>query len=109
MATTTTPRQAPETTERRGKRVRPLGLILALAGLAAILGLVAWMVVSSGSDSPAELEATALEELVAQERAALDPYFVQSDPSGYVGMYADQVTYIDTSSGGRLENQGARD
>ena len=43
-----------------------------------------------------------LEELMALETAALDPYFGQSDPSAYVALFADEATYFDPNSAGRL-------
>jgi ketosteroid isomerase-like protein len=43
-----------------------------------------------------------LEELIALETAALDPYFGQSDPSAYAAMFADEATYFDPNSAGRL-------
>jgi len=109
MTTTTTPRRTPEVTEAGGKGLRPMWIMLAVVALAAIVAGAVWLIAGDRSDSPAELEATALEELMAQEKTALDPYFADSDPTGYVGIYASEVTYIDPSSGGRLENQAARD
>ena len=48
-------------------------------------------------------EATVLEELVARERAALDSYFAESDPSAYVALFAEHATYFDSNTGGRLD------
>lgn len=103
----TTPRTAPEVARQEPTRFRPLATILAVLAVAAIAVVVVWLLV--GTESAAELEATALEELVAQEQAVLDPYFGNADPSGYVGMYADEITYFDSWSGGKLEGQAARD
>jgi ketosteroid isomerase-like protein len=50
-----------------------------------------------------------LEELLAQLRAALDPYYGESDPSTYVAMYADKVTTFDPWSNGKLENNAAKE
>ena len=109
MDTNTTPRPTRDVTEGGRKGARPQWLIPAGVALVAIVALVGFLVMS-GSESQAELEATALEELVAQERAVLDFYFAESDSSTYVGMYAaDDVTYIDPSSGGILKNQAAKD
>ena len=47
-------------------------------------------------------EVAVLEELMALETAALDPYFGQSDPSAYAAMFADEATYFDPNSAGRL-------
>ncbi len=109
MATTTTRRPTDDVVETGRKESRSRWLILGAAALAFVLVLAAILAVS-GSESKAELEATALEELLAQERAVLDFYFAQSDSSTYVGMYAENdVTYIDPSSGGVLKNQAAKD
>jgi len=48
-------------------------------------------------------DTTALTELVALERAALDPYLGESDPSAYVALFADEATYFDPNSAGRLD------
>lgn len=48
-------------------------------------------------------EAAVLAELVARERAALDPYVGDSDPSAYVALFADEATYFDPNTGGRLD------
>ncbi len=45
-------------------------------------------------------EAAVLEELVARERAALEPYFGKSDPSAYVALFAEEATYFDPNTGG---------
>ncbi|MDJ0663166.1 MAG: nuclear transport factor 2 family protein [Acidimicrobiia bacterium] len=109
MATTTTPRPTRDAVDAANKGARPRMLILAGVILAALVALIVFAAVS-GSESAAELEATALEELVAQETEVLDFYFAQSDSSTYVGMYADSdVTYIDPSSGGVLADQAAKD
>ena len=47
---------------------------------------------------------TVLEELLTGERAALDPYTGDSDPSAYVARFDQHATYFDPNSGGRLEN-----
>ena len=44
---------------------------------------------------------TLLEELVATERSALDRW-IRLDPSGYLGLYAPEVTYFDPSTETRL-------
>ncbi len=109
MATTTTPRPTHDVVEDGRKGPRPAWLVLAGVILTAIVALIVFFAMS-GSESQAELEATALEELVAEEQAVLDFYFAESDSSTYVGMYADgDVTYIDPSSGGVLKNEAAKD
>ena len=84
-----------------------------IAGLMAVVAIVAvvFAFIAADTDTPtAADEAQALEELLAQERDVMDVYFAQSDPTAYVGMYADAgVTYIDPNSGGILENQAAKD
>ena len=109
---TTTPRPAAEsvesgllTTERRRGWFTPLRAVL-VALLALLVAGGVWMLVQ-GDDAVSE--ETALEELVAQERAVLDVYLDDSDPSAYVAMYAEDVTYFDPPSGGRLEGTAARD
>ena len=46
---------------------------------------------------------TLLEELLTGARAALDPYFAESDPAAYVERFGEQATYFDPNSGGKLE------
>ncbi len=48
-------------------------------------------------------EVSVLEELMTLERAALDPYFAESDPSAYVALFANEATYFDPNSAGRLD------
>ncbi|MDJ0923175.1 MAG: nuclear transport factor 2 family protein [Acidimicrobiia bacterium] len=60
-----------------------------------------------GGSSQSESEV--LEELVAGEKAALDPYFGESDPTAYVARYAEEMSYFDSWSDGKLENQAAKD
>jgi ketosteroid isomerase-like protein len=67
------------------------------------------MAASYDSSSAGEAEAEVLEELLTQQRAALDPYYGESDPSTYVAMYADKVTTFDPWSNGKLEGSAARD
>ncbi len=62
---------------------------------------------SSGSTHE-ELAHEILEILLAQSRAALDPYYGNSDPSTYVAMYADRVTAFDPWSDGKKENGAAK-
>ncbi len=50
-----------------------------------------------------------LEELLAQERVALDPYFGKSDPTQYVANYAEKMTYFDPWSSGKLEDEAAKE
>lgn len=50
-----------------------------------------------------EDDAAVLEELMTRARAALDPYFAESDPSAYVALFADEATYFDPNSAGRLD------
>lgn len=49
-------------------------------------------------------DTTVLEELIALEQAAMDPYFSESDPSTYAGSFASGATYFDPNSAGRIEN-----
>ena len=108
--TTTTPRPTVESTEgisvttesRRPGWFTPLRAIL-LALLAVVVAVGAWMLFTDDSVS----EETALEELVAQERAAMVPYFGDSDPAMYVAMIGDDFTYFDENSGGKLVGEEA--
>ena len=50
-----------------------------------------------------------LRDLLDQLQTTLDPYLTESDPSGYVGMYADAVTYFDPWADGKLVGIAARD
>ena len=92
------------------ERPRTPWVVAAVLGIIAI-GAVVFAFSAGGESEPtAEDEATALQELLQQERDVLDFYFAESDSSTYVAMYAaDDVTYIDPSSGGILENQAAKD
>ncbi len=63
----------------------------------------------SSDSSPEKLRHEILENLLAEQRAALDPYYGQSDPSNYVAMYADQVTAFDPWSNGKTEDGAAKD
>lgn len=51
-------------------------------------------------------DATALEELTGLLRAALDPYFNDSDPRTYEKLFAAEATYFDPNSAGKLEGDG---
>ena len=110
MATTTPTRTVPETKPEVAGSPRTPWIVAAVLGLIAVVALVFAFMAGSESEPTAADEATALQELLAQETAVLDYYFAESDSSTYVGMYAaDDVTYIDPSSGGILENQAAKD
>ncbi len=58
---------------------------------------------AAGTKATREEVATVLEELMTLERAALDPYFAESDPSAYVALFANEATYFDPNSAGRLD------
>ena len=47
-------------------------------------------------------------ELVEDLSAALDPYFGESDPSAYVARFADEATYFDPNSAGRIDGDAYR-
>jgi ketosteroid isomerase-like protein len=100
-------RKAINSSDEKGSR-RMWTIFGALA--VAFFAVVAlWVYVASDSETIVEQEAVALEELVAQERAALDVYFGESDPSDYVAMYADDITYFDQYVTDKIEGQAARD
>ena len=110
MATTTTTRPTTEVKPPVGSNTRVPWIVAAVFGLVAIIAIVFAVLASSDTAPTAADEAAALEELLAQEQAVLDFYFAESDSSTYVGMYAaDDVTYIDPSSGGVLANQAAKE
>ena len=48
-------------------------------------------------------DTTVLEGFVARERAALDPYFGESDTSRYANLFGDDATYFDPNSSGKIE------
>jgi len=110
MTTTKVPPTSPETIRIPETASRTPWVILAVVVLAALVALVFALMAGGDSEPTAEDEAAALQELVAQETAILDVYFAESDSSTYVGMYAaDDVSYIDPSSGGILKDQAAKD
>jgi hypothetical protein len=85
-------------------------IVAGVLALVAIVAIVFAVIASSDSTPTAADEAAALEELLAQEQEVLDFYFAESDSSTYIAMYAaDDVTYIDPSSGGILRDQAAKD
>lgn len=107
-----TTRQRPGLEDRAevGREPRIAWLVAGVFGLVAVLAIVFAFMTTGDSEPTVADEATALEELLAQERSVLDVYFAESDSSTYVAMYAaDDVTYIDPSSGGILRNQAAKD
>ena len=73
---------------------------------ATVLLALATVAASCGSSSAAEDELV-LEELVALERAALDPYYGESDPGPYVEQFGAEVTYFDPWTPGRLDGDAA--
>ena len=110
MATTTPTRTAAGQRLEISKNPRTPWIVAAALALVALVAIVFAFMAGGDSEPTAADEATALQELLAQEMAVLDFYFAESDSSTYVGMYAaDDVTYIDPSSGGILENQAAKD
>ncbi len=104
MTATKTPEHAITVPKRDRSYGWMIAIIVALvaAGVGAIVFLAA-----GGSDPPSEAEA--LQDLVAAEKAALDPYFGQSDPTEYVALLADDATYYDPATGGILTGQAAKD
>lgn len=50
-----------------------------------------------------------LDALLDKLRTALVPYFGESDPSGYVEMYANNITYFDPWCDGKLAGDAARE
>lgn len=110
MATTTTTRPTVETKAPAGASNRVPWIVATVLGLVAVVAIVFAFLAGSESAPTAADEAAALDELLTQERAVLDFYFAESDSSTYVGMYAaEDVTYIDPSSGGILKDQAAKD
>ncbi len=59
----------------------------------------------TGEDKAAQLEAAALEEILALESAALDAWYGESDPTLYAQQFADKATYYDPWwAGGRIQD-----
>ena len=50
-----------------------------------------------------------LQDLQHQMQAIFDPYFADSDPSAYVAMYTNEITYFDPWTGGKLVGTAARE
>ena len=50
-----------------------------------------------------------LKELLEQEQAAMDPYFDQSDPTGYVALFTEDATYFDPNSSGKLSGTAIKE
>ncbi len=45
-----------------------------------------------------------LEELLTRERTAMDTYFGESNPTRYAELFADDATYFDPNSAGKIED-----
>lgn len=73
--------------------------LLSLIGLALIAAACGSTTVERAA---AVADSGAASELVALEQAALDPYYGQSDPAPYVNQFAEQGTYFDPWSSGKL-------
>jgi ketosteroid isomerase-like protein len=58
---------------------------------------------SAGERFEVMKDTTVLEGFLARERAALDPYFGQSDPAAYAKLFVDDATYFDPNSSGKIE------
>jgi ketosteroid isomerase-like protein len=107
---TTTQKPGFQTSREFGRAPRTPWILAGIFGVVAILAIVFAFMATGDSEPTAAEEATALEELLAQERAVLDFYFAESDSSTYIAMYAtDDVTYIDPNSGGILRDRAAKD
>ena len=110
MTSTKTPEGARGIAEKPDTATPRWWWVLAILVLAAIAVFIVAVVAGGDSEPTAEDEATALQELVAQETAVLDFYFAESDSSTYVGMYAaSDVSYVDPTSGGILKDEAAKD
>lgn len=77
--------------------------IIAICWLFALLG---GQLLGSGQR---EDEAKALEELLALDIEALDPWYGESDPTIYAQHFADKATYFDPWSGGKLEDRAIKE
>ncbi|NIA03687.1 MAG: DUF4440 domain-containing protein [Nitrospirae bacterium] len=67
------------------------------------------MVAPRDSSPAGNSETEVLEQLLALQRTALDPYYDESDPSTYVAMYADKATAFDPWSNGKMQGTTAKD
>ena len=54
-------------------------------------------------------EQAILDALLERLHIAMVPYFGESNPSGYVEMYTDDITYFDPWCGGKLAGNAARE
>lgn len=70
--------------------------------LSAVL-VLAVLTVSCGDDAADAAEV--LDELVALEKSALDPYYTVADPQVYVDQFAGDRTYFDPWSAGKIEGE----
>src|SRR5262245_65969714 len=58
------------------------------------------------SEPPTTSGAPLLDELVTLERSALDRW-IRFDPDGYLGLYADEITYFDPTTETRINEREA--
>jgi len=84
---------------RKGARMICRGLgVLILSGLVTSC--------ASPAQPPTTSDAALLDELVTLERSALDRW-VTMDPDGYLGLYADEITYFDPTTETRINGREA--
>lgn len=58
------------------------------------------------AEPPTTSEAALLDQLVTLERSALDRW-ITFDPDGYLGLYADEITYFDPTTETRINGREA--
>jgi len=63
----------------------------------------------TGEGTDVETEAAALQEILALEKASLDVWYGESDPTLWTQLFADKATYFDPWSGGRLEDSAVKE
>jgi uncharacterized protein (TIGR02246 family) len=80
------------------RRVIVLSVILLSVGLAELQSLANQKRGSSGDQTSAEI--------IALERAALDRW-IKLDPEGYLDLYAEEITYFDPKTEGRVDGKEA--
>ncbi len=62
-----------------------------------------------GAGKATQSEADALEEILALEKATLDGWYGESDPTAYAELFADKATYFDPWEGGRVEDSAIKE
>ena len=78
---------------------------IAICGMSVLLGGL--FLIGAGRTSQSEEDA--LKEILALEKATLDGWYGESDPTAYAELFADKATYFDPWAGGRLEDSDIKE